>query len=371
LGAPPATVRPIAAAEIDAVRAARERPPGLYGSEDAFRALNLLRPGDGLQALDLSGLPGTRTRTYVAQGAVDLRPWALGLAALLLVLDSLAVLALSGGLRLRGAAAAIALLMLLPAPPADAQGKPDEFSLKASLETRLAYVITGNSEIDNTSRAGLLGLSRFLAARTAFEPAEPMGVDVARDELAFFPLLYWPIDAQAAEPSAEVLARVDAFMKNGGTILFDTRDEILAPSGGQPGPGMQTLRRMLSSLDLPPLEPAPSDHVVTKSFYLLQDFPGRYSGGQLWVEAMPEASTEDRPARPGDGVSPILITSNDLAGAWAVDDGERPLYPTVPADPRQRELAFRAGVNIVMYALTGNYKADQVHVPALLERLGQ
>jgi hypothetical protein len=25
----------------------------------------------------------------------------------------------------------------------------------------------------------------------------------------------------------------------------------------------------------------------------------------------------------------------------------------------------------VMYTLTGNYKADQVHVPALLERLGQ
>jgi hypothetical protein len=87
---------------------------------------------------------------------------------------------------------------------------------------------------------------------------------------------------------------------------------------------------------------------------------------------MPEAkSQEERPARAGDGVSPILITSNDLAGAWAVDEGGAPLYPTVPAEPRQRELAYRAGVNIVMYALTGNYKADQVHVPALLERLGQ
>jgi hypothetical protein len=75
--------------------------------------------------------------------------------------------------------------------------------------------------------------------------------------------------------------------------------------------------------------------------------------------------------RAGDGVSPILITSNDLAGAWAVDDQGRPLYPTVPDDPRQREMAYRAGINIVMYALTGNYKADQVHVPALLERLGQ
>jgi hypothetical protein len=70
-------------------------------------------------------------------------------------------------------------------------------------------------------------------------------------------------------------------------------------------------------------------------------------------------------------VSSIVITSNDFAGAWALDESNRPIYPTVPGGEVQREMAFRAGVNIVMYALTGNYKADQVHVPALLERLGQ
>ena len=70
-------------------------------------------------------------------------------------------------------------------------------------------------------------------------------------------------------------------------------------------------------------------------------------------------------------MSPILISANDFAAAWAIDEAGNPLYPTVPADPMQRELAFRSGVNIVMYTLTGNYKADQVHVPALLERLGQ
>jgi hypothetical protein len=50
---------------------------------------------------------------------------------------------------------------------------------------------------------------------------------------------------------------------------------------------------------------------------------------------------------------------------------DHPLYPVVPGGERQRDWAFRAGVNIVMYALTGNYKADLVHMPALLERLGQ
>jgi hypothetical protein len=167
-------------------------------------------------------------------------------------------------------------------------------------------------------------------------------------------------------------------MKQGGTVLFDTRDAVLAPPG--PGgetqsAGMVTLRSILSSLDIPELEPVPKDHVLTKTFFLLRDFPGRFTGGQLWVEALPSIDESDdeakHPARGGDGVSSILITSNDLAGAWAMGSDGQPMLPLVPGEPRQRDLAFRAGVNIVMYTLTGNYKADQVHVPALLERLGQ
>jgi Domain of unknown function (DUF4159) len=72
-----------------------------------------------------------------------------------------------------------------------------------------------------------------------------------------------------------------------------------------------------------------------------------------------------------DGVSSIIIGSNDYAAAWALDDRGEPLYAVIPGIDRQREFAFRTGVNVVMYALTGNYKADQVHIPALLERLGQ
>jgi hypothetical protein len=159
-------------------------------------------------------------------------------------------------------------------------------------------------------------------------------------------------------------------------VLFDTRDAIDAPpgpDGAMQSPGMVSLRSVLSSLDIPELEPVPRDHVLTKTFFLLRDFPGRYTNGQLWVEALPADEDEDltRPARAGDGVSSIMITSNDLAGAWAMRPDGQPMLPLVPGDNRQREFAFRAGVNIVMYALTGNYKADQVHIPALLERLGQ
>jgi hypothetical protein len=175
------------------------------------------------------------------------------------------------------------------------------------------------------------------------------------------------------QPSEAAVRRLDAFMKGGGTVVFDTRDAMSLRPGNAGSLEAQYLRRMLASLDIPELELVPKDHVLTKTFYILEAFPGRYGTGQTWVEALPpeEEGEERRPARSGDGVSPLIITSNDLAAAWAVGRRGEALYPTVGSDPRQRELAFRGGINIVMYALTGNYKADQVHVPALLERLGQ
>jgi Domain of unknown function (DUF4159) len=262
-----------------------------------------------------------------------------------------------------------------PTPPVSAQQQ--DFAMKATQQTRLAYIVTGDADVDAVSKAGLQGLTLFLAQRTALEAGEPVGLDPARDELAFFPVIYWPIAPGAAKPTQAALERIDSYMKRGGTVLFDTRDAVDAPpgpGGEMQGPGMVALRSILSSLDIPELEPVPRDHVLTKTFFLLPDFPGRFNNGQLWVEALPADPDEEasnRPARAGDGVSSILITSNDLAGAWAMRPDGQPMLPLVPGEPRQRELAFRAGVNIVMYALTGNYKADQVHIPALLERLGQ
>src|SRR5690606_16187786 len=134
----------------------------------------------------------------------------------------------------------------------------------------------------------------------------------------------------------------------------------------------ERLQAILANIDIPPLEPTPQDHVLARSFYLLNDFPGRYSGSPLWVEARQESRDNATGlSSSGDGVTPLLITGNDFAGAWAIDSQGAAVLPTVPPDMMQREYAYRAGVNIMMYMLTGNYKADQVHVPALLERLGQ
>jgi hypothetical protein len=260
--------------------------------------------------------------------------------------------------------------------PADLS--PEErASVEATANVTFGYVLTGDPNIDGVSKQGLSGLVKVLRARTAVEPGEPRGVDIVKDEIAFYPVLYWPV-LDTAEPLPEAtLAKIDAYMKQGGMIIFDTRDYGNGlPTGmamaGERGPALQ---RLIGRLDIPRLEPVPDDHVLTKSFYLLQSFPGRWDGGQLWVEAQErkddDGDGDDRQARRADGVSSIMVTPNDFASAWALDDAGNPLYPVVPGGERQRELALRTGVNIVMHALTGNYKADQVHVPALLERLGQ
>ncbi|ACI94118.1 double-transmembrane region [Afipia carboxidovorans OM5] len=388
--APPATAKPVKTDYRG--RASLDHPPGFYGPADGPVAVNTLTATDRLTPLDTSALSATRA-SYSNAEPRDLRGALLSLALLLFVVDAI-IIALIGGTLVslfarRTAtsavlALAIALTPLLPAQtyaqtPAPAQNSAanDQRAINAVSETHIAYVVTGNAEVDNVVKAGLSGLALFLAQRTALEAGDPIGIDPAKDELAFFPLIYWPVVADAPKPSQDAINRLDAYMKNGGTVLFDTRDAIDAPptsNGEAQTPGMMALRRILASLDIPELEPVPREHVLTKTFYLLRDFPGRFASGQTWVEALPRDNEEDgieRPARGGDGVSPIIITSNDLAGAWALRPDGQPMLPLTPGEPRQREFAFRAGVNIVMYTLTGNYKADQVHAPALIERLGQ
>ena len=386
LGPPPSTAKPLSADYRD--RATLDHPPGFYGPADGPLAVNTLAAADRIAALDTSALKAQRA-SYTNAEPRDLRGILLSASLALFLIDAIVVAFLGAGiaglLRRRAAPAVLALaiiaagLALLPSF-ARADGAADDFAMKATSQTRLAYVVTGNADVDSIVKAGMAGLTLFLAQRTALEAGDPVGIDPAHDELAFFPLIYWPIVPGAPKPPQDALNKIDAYMKQGGTVLFDTRDAIEAgpgDNGAAQTPGMQALRDLLSSLDVPELEPVPREHVLTKTFYLLRDFPGRFTTGQTWVEALPReddeeaAAEEKRPARGGDGVSPIIITSNDLAGAWAIRPDGQPMLPLTPGEPKQREYAFRSGVNIVMYTLTGNYKADQVHAPALIERLGQ
>ncbi|MFW5679484.1 MAG: DUF4159 domain-containing protein [Pseudomonadota bacterium] len=363
LGEPDATAAPVPAVDLVAGAVGPTRPPGLYTdpTSGARRAFNLGSPKDDPMVLRANDVAAPIEPLGVGR-EVDLRPWLL-LAALILLLVDLVVVGALRGRRpaaLGSAAAALALL-LLPLLPAHAQSFDP---LRLTEATPLAYVASGDPEIDRLAEAALDGLAETLFQRTSVEPSEPVGVDIARDPLELFPLLFWPIPDAVAPLAADAAERFVAYLESGGMVVFDTRDANLVPSGSANlTPGMGRLQTLLAEVELPPLEQVGSDHALTKSFYLLQDFPGRFTGQPVWV---------DQP-QPGvnDGVSSLVIGANDWLGAWAIDEMGRPLLPVVPGGERQREWARRVGVNLVMYALTGNYKTDQVHVPALLERLGQ
>jgi hypothetical protein len=358
----PSSVQTIAAGAFADTVASPSHPPGFYGTPDARRALNLAGAVKGFAAI--GELPaGVVRENYARSDEVDFRPGLLGAALALGLLDLLIAYALRGLLprlpRRSAATAGLGLLLALGIQPAHAD---DSFTTEATSELHLAYVRTGIAEIDEESRAGLAGLTDILGHRTAIEAAAPMEVDPERDELIFFPLLYWPVVEGQQLPSSKAIERLNRFLATGGTILFDTHDQ-----GGRTAfssaATQQRLRRLAAGLNIPPLVPVPPDHVLTKSFYLMQEFPGRWAGGNLWVEPV-----EDQV---NDGVASVIVGGNDWAGAWASDSRGQPLYPVVPGGEAQREQAYRFGVNLVMYALTGNYKTDQVHVPAILERLGQ
>ncbi len=343
--------------------------PGIYEGEDRRIARGVLAEGDTLGPADWPA--GTDVMGLERAEETPLGGWLLAAALLLLSGDIMASLALSGRLMPVRAAAVMAALMLLPDPSA-AQDRPPG---ALAGEVTLAHVLTGDKALDDLAQAGLRGLGQTLFYRTTVEPGAPKGVDLETDELSFYPLLYWPITAAQPTPSDAAYAKLNAYLRSGGLILFDTRDSDIAGYGASSEAGAR-LQRIAAPLDIPPLEPVPDDHVLTRSFYLLQDFPGRYSGRPVWVEAAPEGAVQ-APGMPfrdlNDGVTPVVIGGNDWAAAWAVDEMGAPLRPVGRgyAGERQREMALRFGVNLVMHVLTGNYKSDQVHVPALLDRLGQ
>jgi hypothetical protein len=355
LSPPPQAATGLPANEIARTIASPRHPPGLYGPENGRRALNL---GANLPAPEAAPvIPGARVEdigSAVPERALG--PWLLAAAVVLLTLDLLVALGLRGLLRPSRIAAAL-VLASLAAPAAQAL----ESNPNPALATRLAYIVTGDAQLDSVSRTGLEGLSEYVNRRTAATLVEPDAVEPGRTDLSFYPLLYWPISADAQPLSAGQATALNDYMSRGGIILVDTRD---SGSGAGFAPGAESaLQQVAQGLVIPPLAPLTTDHVLARAFYLLQDFPGRYTGDAVWVQRDQD--------RANDSVSPIIIGGNDWASAWAVDDSGRNPYAVIPGGSRQRTLAYRFGVNLVMYALTGNYKGDQVHVPAILQRLGQ
>ena len=355
LTAPPRAATGLAANAFAITPVSPAHPPGLYGPESNRQALNL---GAAVGALaPAPPIPGAKQEPLAeARGETPLGPPLVTLAVLLLLVDLLVSLALRGLVRARvtGTAAALLLLLAMPAHALETVANP-------ALATRLGYIVTGDERVDGIAKAGLIGLSDFVNRRTSATLAMPDAIQPGVTDMSFYPLLYWPIVADAPALTPAQTAALNDYMSRGGIILVDTRD---SGSGAGFAPGTENaFRRIAQGLTIPALTPVTTAHVLSRAFYLLTDFPGRFTGDPVWVQRDQD--------RANDSVSPVIIGGNDWAAAWAVDNAGQNPYAVIPGGQRQRVMAYRFGLNVVMYALTGNYKGDQVHVPAILHRLGQ
>ncbi|MCK5554707.1 MAG: DUF4159 domain-containing protein, partial [Alphaproteobacteria bacterium] len=278
--------------------------------------------------------------------------WAL----LLLLLDTLVTFRLRGILVF----ASVFLATMLFSVPASAAGEEKE--LVSGIY--LAYIETGDQDIDRTSFNGLTGLGKVISTRTTVKIKGVVVLNPAKDLLAWYPVIYWPMTERQVPLSGVAASNIRDYLNHGGMILFDTRDrQFGGAEDANSAPGVRKLRELTQGIQIPELMSIPEDHILSRSFYLLDDFPGRYAGGKLWVER--------EPSQRHDAVTSVIIGSNDWAAAWSKDAADRSRFMIEPGGERQREMARRFGVNLVMTALTGNYKADQVHVSYILERLGQ
>jgi len=337
--------------------------PGFYGNELFMRALNL---GDKLESFSpqtITFLDETIVEKLSSKNTLELKSYLLVALLILIFLDYFISLNIRGRINIQKFFNISTYVIIFSMFYSVLNIDTAEANSKASaLKTHLAYVLTLEEEIDSTSYLGLSELTRILRERTSVEAGAPIGINISKDDISFYPIIYWPIVPNNNILSDLTIKKIQLYMKNGGLIVFDTRDQspnnVISKNISEE---QIYLRKILKSLDLPALIEVPNNHVLRRSFYLLDELPGRYTGGSVWVEATAKNSR--------DGVSSIIIGGNNWAAAWAKDNTNKPIFTVIPGGEKQREFSYRFGVNLVMYSMTGNYKADQVHIKSILKRL--
>ena len=178
-------------------------------------------------------------------------------------------------------------------------------------------------------------------------------ITLSDPDLFHYPFLYLAGDRSFEPFSPEERRKLRKFLKLGGTLIIDDT------SGTEDSDFDAQIREELANI-IPevPLTPITNEHVVYKSFYILNSPSGRKIV-QPYLEGI-TFRDEDRTS--------VIYSRNDLGGAWSEDEFGKWEFGVIPGGEAQRERAFRLGINMILYALTGNYKKDQVHTPFIKRR---
>ncbi|MBI2177563.1 MAG: DUF4159 domain-containing protein [Candidatus Tectomicrobia bacterium] len=191
--------------------------------------------------------------------------------------------------------------------------------------------------------------------RTSIEPAsEAQTVDLSSDQIFEHPFLYLSGRYEFEMPSAPEIERLRRHLTYGGFLLVD--DGL-----GSNEDGFGRVVRSLIERLFPrqPLEPLSREHPVFRSYYLIRSVGGRQAVSQE-IEGVQMGI-----------FTPVVFCRNDLGGAWAVRPDGGWVEECTPGGEPQRRSAFQLGVNIALYAMTGNYKQDLIHHPFIQRRLNQ
>jgi Domain of unknown function (DUF4159) len=230
----------------------------------------------------------------------------------------------------------------LPWPSVHATGT------RTAVELRMLDYAGGNA---SPRPSAAQRLSWEVRQRTSVDmQLEPGRVKLTDPTLFDEPLLWWAGDRTfplLSQPEVQALRR---FVDFGGTVLID--DE----SSSDPGFDLAIRRELSRAFGVNALVRLPGSHVVFRSFYLVGKPVGRidlHDG----VEAIERS-----------GRAAVIYTQNDLGGAYERDNLGNYAHSVMPGGSEQRELAFRFGVNLVLYALCLDYKDDQVHAPFIMRR---
>lgn len=309
------------------------QPIGFYGAPAQAHML------DGKQKL-LTALPTTLWQSaqvlhYTEQSqSFDLTPWVLLLAFLLLLVDTAIRLELLRPGRML-------LLLVACMLPLSAHAEEPNNAMQ------LGWLPSGSSSVDSVTAAGLAGLSSVVNERTSIKLGAPQKLNPATDSLGLYPVIVWPQVEGTALPDDKAAAAIRAYVTSGGMLLVD--------SGSQLGEARLQTQKVLNEVLGVSLTPVDNEHTLERSFYLLQGQNiGRLGNKPLWRDtAVPLAR--------------MIVAAHDFAGAWAVSEQGRFMLPMLAGGEVEREKAYRFGVNLVLYALVGDYKKDQLHVDTLLK----
>ncbi|MEW5693457.1 MAG: DUF4159 domain-containing protein [Candidatus Hydrogenedentota bacterium] len=179
-------------------------------------------------------------------------------------------------------------------------------------------------------------------------------VDITKDNIFEYPFLYITGHYEFEEFSNDVIHRLRVFLSNGGLLVCDD-------CAGTSGMGFdKSIRNLIKSI-FPDksLLPLPYDHTIFQTYFLIQDFR---IGRRLITRSVEGVDIGD--------LTPVLYFRNDLGCAWEMENN-RWVHNCVPYGELQRALAFKMGVNIVMYALCANYKKDEIHIPEIMRKRGR